>query len=185
MLRLTTLNPYLIEKFRPRRDFDSVLSLIISVEPGERTLCSHLVVHRFGPSLNRGPPSMSSHLPPLADCSEMVGLHYSVPPPGQETAIWKIRAAADQRNTRHPQRVLLAYTADSYWRKRAEFGSDQPEMVAFLIRNWAKELGGGLIKELWAWSGGKITDRVVMRLDRDSHRHADHSALSTTGNDRN
>jgi nuclear transport factor 2 (NTF2) superfamily protein len=117
---------------------------------------------------------MSSHLPPLAECTEMVSLHYSVPSLGQETAIWKLRAAEDQRNTRHPQRVLLAYTADSYWRKRAEFGSDQPEMVAFLIRNWAKELGGGLIKELWAWSGAKITDRVVMRLDRSSHRPADH-----------
>jgi nuclear transport factor 2 (NTF2) superfamily protein len=65
------------------------------------------------------------------------------------------------------------YTADSYWRKRAEVGSDQPE-IAFLVRNWTRELGGGLIKELWAWSGAKITDRVVMRLDRSSHRSADH-----------
>jgi len=128
---------------------------------------------------------MSSQLPPMAKCREMVGLHHLPSPLAQETAIRKVRATQDNWNTRYPQRALLAYTADSYWRKRAEFGSDQPEVVAFLIRNWAKELGGGLIKELWAWSGAKITDRVVMRLDRDSHRHADRSALSTTGNDRN
>ena len=121
----------------------------------------------------------------MAKCREMVSLHHFPSPLAQETAIRKVRATQDNWNTRYPQRALLAYTADSYWRKRAEFGSDQPEVVAFLIRNWAKELGGGLIKELWAWSGAKITDRVVMRLDRDSHRHADRSALSTTGNDRN
>jgi nuclear transport factor 2 (NTF2) superfamily protein len=128
---------------------------------------------------------MSSELSPMAKCKEMVGLHHFPSRPGQETAIRKVRAAEDNGNTRYPQHALLAYTADSYWRKRAEFGSDQPEVVAFLIRNWAKELGGGLIKELWAWSGAKITDRVVMRLDRDSHRHVDHSGLSTTANDRN
>jgi uncharacterized protein len=128
---------------------------------------------------------MSSQLPSMAKCKEVVGLHRSLSPLGQETAIRKVRAAQDNWNSRYPQRALLAYTADSYWRKRDGFGSDQPEMVALLIRNWAKELGGGLIKELWAWSGAKITDRVVMRLDRDSHRHVDHSGLSTTANDRN
>jgi nuclear transport factor 2 (NTF2) superfamily protein len=108
---------------------------------------------------------MYPQLPSTAKCTEMAGLHHSMP----------------------PQHVLLAYTADSYWRKRAP-GSDQPEMVAFLIRNWAKELGGGLIKDVWARSGAKITDRFVMRLDRSSHRPrgllgSHHHA--TTGNDRN
>ena len=116
----------------------------------------------------------------MAEFTEMVGLHHCVPPPGQESAIWKLRAAEDQRNTRYPQRVLLAYTADSYWRRRAEFESDQPEMVAFLIRNWAKELGGGLVKELWAWSGAKITGRFGMRLDRSDSRPADYPDISTT-----
>ena len=131
---------------------------------------------------------MSSQLPSMAKCKEMVGLHRSVPPPGQESAIWKLRAAEDQRNTRYPQRVLLAYTADSYWRRRAEFESDQPEMVAFLIRNWAKELGGGLMKELWACSVAKITGRFGTRLDRSGPRPADHFGSfrdAMTGNDRN
>jgi nuclear transport factor 2 (NTF2) superfamily protein len=124
----------------------------------------------------------------MAKCTEMAGLHRSLSPLGQEIAIRKVCAGGDNSNTRYPERVLLAYTADSYWRKRAEFSPDRPEMVAFLIRNWAKELGGGLIKELWGWSGAKITDRVVMRLDRSGHRSRG-SFMSfddaMTGNDRN
>jgi uncharacterized protein len=118
----------------------------------------------------------------------MAGLHHSLSPPRQEIAIRKVRAGGDNSNTRYPERVLLAYTADSYWRKCAEFSSDPPEMVAFLIRNWTKELGGGLIKGLWGWSGAKIADRVVMRLDRSGHRSRG-SFMSfddaMTGNDRN
>jgi nuclear transport factor 2 (NTF2) superfamily protein len=30
------------------------------------------------------------------------------------------------------------------------------EIVALLIRKWTKELGGRLMRELWAWSGAKI-----------------------------
>ena len=116
---------------------------------------------------------MSSQSPPVAKCKEMVSLHHFPSPPGQETAIRKVCAAEHKPNTRYSQRVLRVYTSGSYWRKRTEFGSDQPEMVEFLIRNWAKELGGGLIKDFWAWSGAKITDRVAMRLDRSSHRPAD------------
>ena len=113
---------------------------------------------------------MSPQLPSNAKCTDMEGLQHSVSPIELATATRTVRAASYNGC---PQRVMPAYTADSYWRKRAEFGSDQPEMVAFLIRNWTKELGGGLIKGLWAWSGARITDRVVTRLDRSSHRPAD------------
>jgi nuclear transport factor 2 (NTF2) superfamily protein len=30
------------------------------------------------------------------------------------------------------------------------------EIAALLIRKWTKELGGRLMRELWAWSGAKI-----------------------------
>lgn len=181
-MRLTTLNRYLIEKFRPERDFDPVLSLIISV------VRSDLVVQPFGPSLNSGSPSMSSQLPSTAKCTDMVGFHHSLSPIEQATAIRKAGAPEHNLNTRYPQRALLAYTADSYWRKRNRFDSDQPEVVTVLIRNWTKELGGGLIKGLWARSGAKITGRFVMRLYRRSHRPRRslsplHDAI--TGNDRN
>jgi nuclear transport factor 2 (NTF2) superfamily protein len=131
---------------------------------------------------------MSPQLPSMAKRTDMVGLQHSVSPIEQATAIRKVGAAEHNWNARYPQRVLFAYTADSYWRKRDGFGSDQPEMVAVLVRNWTKELRGGLIRGLWAWSGAKLTDRIVMRLDRSSHRprgslRSLHNEM--TGNDRN
>ena len=44
-----------------------------------------------------------------------------LPPFTLETATQKVRMAEDAWNTRDPQRVALAYTADSRWRNRAEF----------------------------------------------------------------
>jgi nuclear transport factor 2 (NTF2) superfamily protein len=128
---------------------------------------------------------MSPQLPSMAKCTDMEGLQHSVSPIELATATRTVRAASYNGC---PQRVMPAYTADSYWRKRAEFGSDQPEMVAVLIRNCTKELRGGLIKELWAWSGAKITGRFVMRLDGSGHRlrgsfRSFHDAI--TRNDRN
>jgi hypothetical protein len=90
----------------------------------------------------------------------MLDLHHSLVPLGRETAIQKVDAE-EVWNTRDPLRVLLAYTTDSYWRKRSEFASDQQEIVALLIRKWAKELGDRLTKELWAWSGAKIATRCA------------------------
>jgi uncharacterized protein len=98
---------------------------------------------------------MSYQLPPIAECTEMLDLHHSLPPLAQEVALPKLRAAEDAWNTRDPRRVLLTYTTESYWRKRSEFVSDQQELVAFLIRKWAKELGGRLMRELWVWSNAK------------------------------
>ena len=43
------------------------------------------------------------------------------PPFTRETAIQKVRMAEDAWNTRDPERVALAYTADTQWRNRAEF----------------------------------------------------------------
>jgi len=38
-----------------------------------------------------------------------------------ETATQKVRLAEDGWNSRDPERVSMAYTADSAWRNRAEF----------------------------------------------------------------
>ena len=55
-----------------------------------------------------------------------------LPPFTAETAAQKVRAAEDAWNTRDPERVALAYTADSRWRNRAEFVNGRAEIVAFL-----------------------------------------------------
>ncbi len=72
-----------------------------------------------------------------------------LPPFTPEMAAAKARAAEDAWNSRDPERVSLAYTADSVWRNRAEFLHGRDAIRAFLTRKWAKELDYRLIKELW------------------------------------
>ena len=91
-----------------------------------------------------------------------------LPPFTLETAKQKVRAAEDGWNTRDPQRVSLAYTADSVWRNRAEFVTGRAEIVAFLQRKWAKELDYRLIKELWAHDGNRIAVRFAYEWHDDS-----------------
>ena len=91
-----------------------------------------------------------------------------LPPFTNETAAQKVRAAEDGWNSRDPQRVALAYTADSAWRNRSEFITGRQEIVAFLTRKWAKELEYRLIKELWAFSGDRIAVRFAYEWRDDS-----------------
>jgi nuclear transport factor 2 (NTF2) superfamily protein len=81
------------------------------------------------------------------------------PPFTQETALAKVRRAEDAWNTRDPERVSLAYTADSRWRNRSQFLNGRAEIVAFLTAKWAAELDYRLIKELWAFSENRISVR--------------------------
>jgi nuclear transport factor 2 (NTF2) superfamily protein len=53
------------------------------------------------------------------------------------------------------------------------------EIVALLIRKWTKELGGRLMRELWAWSGAKIA--VPIACER--HARAGNS-IRSRGNGR-
>ena len=82
-----------------------------------------------------------------------------VPPFTEETARAKVQAAEDAWNTRDPQRVAGAYTADTLWRNRSEHVHGRDEVVAFLTRKWARELDYRLRKNLWAFSGNRIAVR--------------------------
>ena len=84
-----------------------------------------------------------------------------LPPFTPETAAQKVRGAEDAWNLRDPARVSLAYTEDSRWRNRSEFLQGREEIVAFLIRKWAREQDYRLIKELWATTGNRIAVRFV------------------------
>jgi uncharacterized protein len=83
----------------------------------------------------------------------------------RETATAKVRAAEDAWNTRDPERVSLAYSIDSRWRNRSEFINGREEIVAFLTRKWARELGYRLIKELWTFGDS----RIAVRFAYESH----------------
>ncbi|WP_433333683.1 nuclear transport factor 2 family protein [Spirillospora sp. CA-294931] len=82
-----------------------------------------------------------------------------LPPFTEETALTKVQAAEDAWNTRDPERVAAAYTEDSVWRNRDEIFTGRRAIVDFLTRKWAKENGYVLRKELWAYTGNRISVR--------------------------
>jgi nuclear transport factor 2 (NTF2) superfamily protein len=93
-----------------------------------------------------------------------------LPPFTIETAVAKVRLAEDAWNSRDPERVSLAYTADSQWRNRAEFVSGCGEIVEFLKRKWNRELDYRLIKELWTFAENRIAVRFAYEWRDDSDR---------------
>ena len=91
-----------------------------------------------------------------------------VPPFTEESARQKVKAAEDAWNTRDPERVAQAYTADSVWRNRDEFFQGRQAIVDFLRRKWARELDYRLMKELWCFTGNRISVRFEYE-SRDRH----------------
>ncbi len=82
-----------------------------------------------------------------------------LPPFTAETAAQKVQAAEDAWNTRDPERVAQAYSADSVWRNRDTFVTGRDEIVAFLTEKWARELEYALRKNLWSFEGSRIAVR--------------------------
>jgi nuclear transport factor 2 (NTF2) superfamily protein len=80
-----------------------------------------------------------------------------LPPFTEETARAKVQAAEDAWNTRDPDRVALAYTEDSEWRNRDVFLKGRDEIREFLRQKWARERDYRLRKELWAFTGNRIS----------------------------
>lgn len=91
-----------------------------------------------------------------------------LPPFTLETAAQKARGAEDGWNSRDPERVSLAYSADSEWRNRAEFLRGREAIVQFLRRKWAREIEYRLIKEVWAHDGNRIAVRFAYEWRDDS-----------------
>ncbi len=91
-----------------------------------------------------------------------------LPPFTRESAVQKVRLAEDAWNSRDPDRVALAYTADSQWRNRAEFLQGREAIRAFLERKWAREIDYRLVKELWAHDGNRIAVRFAYEWHDDS-----------------
>ncbi len=87
-----------------------------------------------------------------------------LPPFTRESALQKVRAAEDGWNSRDPQKVALAYTADSQWRNRSEFVHGRAEIIGLLTRKWQKEQQYRLIKELWAWNNNRIAVRFACSI---------------------
>lgn len=84
-----------------------------------------------------------------------------LPPFTRDSAVMKVRMAEDAWNSRDPQKVAQAYTADSRWRNRSEFPVGREQIIEFLTRKWARELGYRLVKELWAFTDNRIAVRFA------------------------
>ena len=91
-----------------------------------------------------------------------------LPPFTLETAREKVQKAEDAWNSRDPDRVALAYTEDSVWRNRADFFSGRPMIREFLRRKWERELDYRLKKELWAFTGNRISVRFEYEWHDDA-----------------
>jgi nuclear transport factor 2 (NTF2) superfamily protein len=91
-----------------------------------------------------------------------------LPPFTHETAVLKVRLAEDAWNTRDPEKVAAAYSADSRWRNRSEFLTGRQEIQEFLTRKWARELEYRLIKELWAFADDRVAVRFAYEWHDDS-----------------
>ncbi|MHA7653301.1 nuclear transport factor 2 family protein [Mycobacterium sp. ML4] len=87
------------------------------------------------------------------------------PPFTRETALQKVQAAEDAWNTCDPERVSLAYTADSQWRNRDEHLVGRAQIIAFLTRKWQRELDYSLRKGLWCFHD----NRIAVRFQYESH----------------
>lgn len=81
------------------------------------------------------------------------------PPFTFETARAKVRAAEDAWNSRDPQRVSLAYSADSEWRNRDQFLQGRNQIREFLTSKWERELDYRLTKSLWSFTDNRIAVR--------------------------
>lgn len=91
-----------------------------------------------------------------------------LPPFTHETALAKVRAAEDGWNSRDPQRVALAYTANTRWRNRVEFPQGRDAITALLERKWRRELDYRLIKELWIHDANRIAVRFAYEWHDDA-----------------
>ncbi len=91
-----------------------------------------------------------------------------LPPFDDRTAAAKVRAAEDSWNSRDPQRVALAYTANTRWRNRIAFPTGRDAVRALLERKWRRELDYRLIKELWIHQGNRIAVRFAYEWHDDA-----------------
>ncbi len=82
-----------------------------------------------------------------------------IPPFTKETALLKVKAAENAWNTRDPEVVALAYSEDSSWRNRELFFKGREAIKKWLREKWKIEKHYTLRKELWAFSGNRISVR--------------------------
>lgn len=92
-----------------------------------------------------------------------------VPPFDAQSAARKVQAAEDVWNTRDPERVAQAYSADTVCRNRDQTLIGRDQVVAFLTVKWQHELDYRLRKNLWAFT----EDKIAVRFQYEWHDAAE------------
>ncbi len=90
-----------------------------------------------------------------------------LPPFDEESAKQKVRMAENGWNLKIPEKIAMAYSAESQWRNRDLFLQGRAEIVSFLEKKYAKELEYRLCKELWAYTDNKIAVRFAYEWHDD------------------
>ena len=93
------------------------------------------------------------------------------PPFDEASARAKVQAAEDAWNSRDPLRVARAYSVDSHWRNRGEFLCGRGAIVRFLSTKWDREHDYRLVKELWAYTGNRISVRFEYEWHDDTGQY--------------
>ena len=96
---------------------------------------------------------------------EIKEIKYPLPPFTEETARQKIQVAEDAWNSKDPDRVSKAYTANTEWRNRSEFINGRDAVKSFLEKKWEKEIGYKLKKTYWAHND----NRIAVRFEYEWH----------------
>ena len=63
---------------------------------------------------------------------------HPLPPFDETTAVQKVRMAENAWNLKDPNKISMAYSADSKWRNRDVFINGRDEIVAFLTKKFEK-----------------------------------------------
>ena len=93
------------------------------------------------------------------------------PPFDLSSAQAKVQAAEDAWNSRDPKRVARAYSLDTQWRNRSEFFTGRAAVEQFLEGKWSTENDYRLMKELWAFSGNRISVRFEYEWHDESGQY--------------
>jgi hypothetical protein len=73
----------------------------------------------------------------------------------------RVRLAEDAWNSRDPDLVVPAYSADCRWRSRSVLVEGRAAIHAFLTEAWRHEHDGRLVNEVWASLGARIALRFA------------------------
>jgi len=95
----------------------------------------------------------------------MTAQRFPLPPFTLETALQKVKLAENAWNSQDPEKVALAYTVNTEWRKRNQFINGREQVVSFLTAKWQNELSYKLKKELLAYTD----NRIAVRFEYEYH----------------